>query len=98
MASPDSRSLAKKYEEEARERGFKQVFTWTDSPDAYYPPHSHRELTTHLIVQGQFTISYPQDPNPTRATFGPGVCVDVDAGRLHEVWIGEEGCTYVIGE
>ena len=66
--------------------------------NAYYPPHSHRELTTHLIVQGQLTISYTQDPNPTRATFGPGGCVDVDAGRLHEVWIGEEGCTYVIGE
>ena len=24
--------------------------------------------------------------------------IDVDAGKVHEVWIGPEGCTYVIGE
>jgi len=31
-------------------------------------------------------------------TFGPGGRVDVDAGRRHEVWMGAEGCKYVIGE
>lgn len=31
-------------------------------------------------------------------TYGVGDRIDVDAGKIHEVWIGLEGCTYVIGE
>ena len=60
--------------------------------------HTHRGLTTHLILSGELTITYPQDKDPKKETFGPGARVDVDAGRQHEVWIGKEGCTYVIGE
>lgn len=43
-------------------------------------------------------MSYPEDENPTRETFGPRSRVDVPAGKLHEVWMGPEGCEYVIGE
>lgn len=66
--------------------------------NAYYPPHKHSGLTTHLILRGELTITYPDDAKPTKETFGPGARVDVDAGRRHEVWMGKEGCTYVIGE
>lgn len=66
--------------------------------NAYYAPHRHRGLTTHLILDGQLTIAYPDDASPTKETFGPGARLDVDAGRLHEVWMGDDGCTYVIGE
>lgn len=41
---------------------------------------------------------YPDDPNPTKETFGVGARLDVDAGRRHEVWVGSDGATYVIGE
>ncbi|KAH8117645.1 hypothetical protein DFH11DRAFT_1504873 [Phellopilus nigrolimitatus] len=85
-------------EKQVRSWGFKHVFTWTDAPLSHYPPHSHSMLTTHLIICGQLTIMYPHDPTPMKETFGPGGRVDVDARRVHEVWIGEEGCTYVIGE
>ena len=64
----------------------------------HYPPHSHRCLTTHLIRHGTLTITFPQDERPKRETFGIGERVDVEAGRIHEVWMGEEGCEYVIGE
>lgn len=33
-----------------------------------------------------------------RETHGVGARVDVAAGVVHEVWIGGEGCGYVIGE
>ncbi|KAF6809478.1 hypothetical protein CSOJ01_06871 [Colletotrichum sojae] len=66
--------------------------------NAHYPPHSHRGLTTHLIVRGSLTITYPKDERPEKVTYGVGDRIDVDAGRVHEVWIGDEGCTYVIGE
>lgn len=57
----------------------------------------HR-LTTHLIRRGSLTIIYPRDPSPTMETFGVGGRVDVPAGKVHEVWMGSEGCEYVIGE
>jgi len=53
--------------------------------NAHYSPHSHRGLTTHLILRGELTIAYPDDPRPTKETFGVGARLDVDAGRRHEV-------------
>ncbi|KAK2624790.1 hypothetical protein QTJ16_005983 [Diplocarpon rosae] len=85
-------------EHEVRSWGFPHVFTWTDSPNSHYSPHSHRGLTTHLILKGQLTITYPRDKEPEKKTYGIGERIDVEAGRTHEVWIGPEGCTYVIGE
>jgi len=35
---------------------------------------------------------------PEEMTFRVGDRVDVDAGKVHEVWMGGEGCEYVIGE
>jgi hypothetical protein len=51
-----------------------------------------------LILRGELTITYPADERPEKTTHGVGDRVDVDAGRVHEVWVGKEGCTYVIGE
>lgn len=68
------------------------------SSNAHYSPHSHAGLTTHLIVNGQLTITYPRDARPEKRTYSVGDRIDVEAGRVHEVWIGSEGCTYVIGE
>ena len=93
MPSSNASSEAK-----VRSWGFSHVFTWTDGPGAYYPPHSHAGLTTHLILRGELTISYPDDETPEKETFGVGARLDVDAGRRHEVWMGNEGCQYVIGE
>lgn len=75
-----------------------------DCSNAYYPPHTHPGLTTHLIRRGSLTITYPEDNARlhncavVKETFGVGARIDVPAGKLHEVWIGEEGCEYVIGE
>ncbi|KAJ0426116.1 hypothetical protein BJY00DRAFT_307619 [Aspergillus carlsbadensis] len=84
--------------------GFHHVFTWTDGSNAYYPPHTHGGLTTHLIRRGTLTITYPDDNaklhngRVVKETFGAGARVDVPANKRHEVWVGEEGCEYVIGE
>jgi len=85
-------------EQDVRSWGFSHVFTWTDGPNAYYNPHSHAGLTTHLILKGQLTITYPKEPDAIKTTYGVGDRIDVDAGRTHEVWMGPEGCTYIIGE
>jgi len=85
-------------EKTVRDWGFSHVFTWTDGPKAHYRPHSHSGLTTHLISRGSLTITYPKDPSPTKETFSVGARIDVPAGKVHEVWMGQEGCEYVIGE
>jgi hypothetical protein len=43
-------------------------------------------------------VRFPDDPSPKKETFGPGARIDIGVKRKHEVWIGEEGCTSVIGE
>ena len=104
----------KEAESEVRSWGFGHVFTWTDGPyvyhssnahhqltrhsNAHYPPHKHSGVTTHLILKGSLTYAYPNDPDPKKETLGVGGRWDVDANKVHEVWVGKEGCTYVIGE
>lgn len=68
------------------------------SSNTHYAPHSHAGLTTHLILSGELTITYSEDPKPEKFTYDVGDRIDVAAGRMHEVWIGGKGCTYVIGE
>jgi hypothetical protein len=66
--------------------------------NAHYSPHSHAGLSTHLILKGQLTITYPKEKDAEKKTYTVGDRIDVEAGRVHEVWMGPEGCTYVIGE
>ncbi|CAG7971791.1 unnamed protein product [Penicillium olsonii] len=76
----------------------------TPGSNAHYSPHTHSGLTTHLIRRGTLTITYPEDNaelhngQVKKETFGVGERIDVPAGKVHEVWIGREGCEYVIGE
>ncbi|KEQ72782.1 hypothetical protein M436DRAFT_47300 [Aureobasidium namibiae CBS 147.97] len=93
--APKSRKEA---EAEVRGWGFSHVFTWTDRPNAHYPPHTHAGVTTHLVLKGSLTLTYPDDPDPRKEQCHVGDRFDVDANKCHEVWIGPEGCTYVIGE
>ena len=44
------------------------------------------------------TLWYPNEADREKRTYGPGSRIDVDADRVHEVWVGAQGCTYVIGE
>ncbi|KAF7535005.1 hypothetical protein G7Z17_g13272 [Cylindrodendrum hubeiense] len=90
--------MGTEHENQVRSWGFGHVFTWTDAPNAHYPPHSRATLTTHLIVDGEMTMWYPLEKDGEKTTFEVGARVDVDAGRIHEVTIGSHGCTYVIGE
>jgi hypothetical protein len=55
-------------------------------------------MTTHLILNGSITYRYPNDAESKKETIGAGARWDVDANKVHEVWVGKEGCTYVIGE
>lgn len=81
--STDTMKSRAEAEKEVASWGFRHIFTWTDGGNAYYPPHSHSGLTTHLILRGQLTISYPDDPHIEKETFGPGARVD---GMIQTRW------------
>ncbi|KAH8594074.1 hypothetical protein B0O99DRAFT_652955 [Bisporella sp. PMI_857] len=85
-------------EAQVRSWGFSHVFTWTDGPNSHYSPHAHAGRTTHLILKGSLKMKYPEEKDAAITELGVGARWDVDAGKVHEVWIGPEGCTYVIGE
>jgi len=53
--------------------------------NAHYSAHRHSGLTTHLILEGELTFTYPDDETPMKETYGPGARWDVDANRRHEV-------------
>ena len=64
-------------------------------------------MTTHLVRRGELTITYPEDEGRDDGkrggekrgeTYGVGARLDVPAGKVHEVWMGNDGCEYVIGE
>jgi hypothetical protein len=74
------------------------LYALTGDRNAHYPPHKHGGVTTHLILKGSLTYVYPNDPDAKKETLGEGGRWDVDANKIHEVWVGKEGCTYVIGE
>ncbi|POR33285.1 Uncharacterized protein TPAR_06516 [Tolypocladium paradoxum] len=90
--------MGKQHEAQVRSWGFDRVFTWSDGPNCHYAPHSHAGPTTHLVLAGEMTLRYPDEAGREGATYGVGARVDVDAGTVHEVWIGPAGCTYVVGE
>ncbi len=50
-----------------------------------YPPHSHANLTAHVILSGQLTIACPRDGDAEqrekRTTYGAGDRIDVDVGK-----------------
>ena len=72
--------------------------TLTAPRNAHYPPHRHSTATTHLVLDGSLTVCYPEETPRQKDVVRKGEWLDVDKGRVHEVWIGENGCTYVIGE
>ncbi|KAH8166390.1 hypothetical protein CIB48_g1857 [Xylaria polymorpha] len=68
-----------------------QMLLLSHAPDPD-PDPAAVEMTMKL------TITYPKDANPSKTTYTAGDRVDVDAHRVHEVWIGSQGRTMVIGD
>lgn len=85
-------------EEKAKEilqnEGFSKIFTWTDASGALYPSHIHQNLTAHIVINGEITITM----NGKSHFCKPGDRLDVPANTPHTATIGENGCTYVVGE
>jgi len=74
--------------------GFSGIFVHRDSPNAFYPDHTHLGITAHIILDGEITVT----SEGQTVTYKTGERFDVPAGEVHSASIGSEGCRYMIGE
>ncbi len=102
---PDSTSDSEHREREAmRQRGGggfeRENGGVTQSRNAYYKPHAHDGLTTHLLLKGSIEVGLPEKMGEEgeKGRHGLGERVDIPPNTAHEVWVGSEGATMVIGK
>ena len=81
-------------EHELRSEGFLRTYVWQDGPYAYYSSHTHPVETTHIILDGEMTLTRG---NASR-TYRAGERCDVPAGEAHAAKMGLHGCRYLVGE
>ncbi len=67
--------------------GFSHTFVWQDGPNAFYPEHTHAELTAHIILDGEMTLSM----NGQSAQYCAGERCDVPARMVHSARMGPRG-------
>jgi len=77
-----------------KKEGYTHIFTWFDSPEEYYTPHTHPEDRDHIIIQGEATI----DMNGESHVYRVGDRFLLPANVSHAATIGPEGSTYVFGK
>ena len=74
--------------------GFGHTYVWEDSPNAFYPEHTHDSETAHIILSGEMSLTMAGRTETYRA----GSRCDVPAGAVHSAKMGPKGCRYLIGE
>ena len=84
----------KALEKQLHAEGFRRTYVWEDGPGAFYPDHTHPVETTHIILEGEMTLT---SSGKTQA-YRPGERVDVAAKTIHSARMGPAGCRYLIGE
>jgi quercetin dioxygenase-like cupin family protein len=82
------------YRRRLEAEGFSKTFVWQDRPGAYYSDHTHQDLTAHIILEGEMTLTMDGQSH----TYHAGDRCDVPAGAVHSAKMGDRGCRYLIGE
>ena len=49
----DEQLLTKQLQDE----GFDDVYIWEAGPDMNYPPHQHPDVSAHIILTGEMTVT-----------------------------------------
>jgi quercetin dioxygenase-like cupin family protein len=86
----DEKQLARTLEQE----GFEHTYVWEDSPNAFYPDHTHASETAHVILSGEMTFTMDGESH----TYRSGQRCDVRAGAVNSARMGPTGCRYLVGE
>jgi mannose-6-phosphate isomerase-like protein (cupin superfamily) len=84
----------KDWEKKLQDEGFGHTYIWQDGPGAFYPDHTHRMTTAHVILDGEMTLTSEGEMR----TYKAGDRCDVPANTVHSARMGPQGCRYLIGE
>jgi quercetin dioxygenase-like cupin family protein len=84
----------KELQEKLREEGFSYTYIWEDAPNAFYPDHTHPNVTAHIILEGEMTVT----SEGKTETYKAGQRFDIPAETIHSARMGPRGCRYIIGE
>lgn len=76
------------------EEGFSHIFEWHDEPGTEYPAHAHRGAVSMYILKGGLTFWFGREERILKE----GDRFDVPIGKEHTARVGEEGCTFLVGE
>ncbi len=80
--------------EKLSNEGFHHIYEWTDKPDTKYPEHSHKGKVSFYIVKGSILMNI----DGIHTTIRQGEHLDVPVGVSHTAKVGNDGCTFVVGE
>jgi len=83
-----------KYRKQLQSEGLSHAYVWQDPPNAHYPDHTHANLTAHIILEGEMTLTMGGQSK----TYRVGDRCDVPPGAVHSARMGPCGCRYLIGE
>jgi len=76
------------------DEGFPHVYEWTDPAGTEYPKHAHQDKVSMYILTGGLTFWFDDG----EVTLSEGDRFDVPPGKNHIAKVGEEGCTFLVGE
>lgn len=80
--------------QQLKSEGFGRTYTWEDSPNAFYPEHTHSTETAHIVLDGELALTM----NGKTRVYRAGERCDVPSGAVHSARMGATGCRYLIGE
>ena len=85
---------AQDWERQLHAEGFSRVYVWQDGANVFYPDHTHPNVTAHIVLEGEMTVT----TEGKTQTFQAGERFDVPAQSIHSARMGPKGCRYLIGE
>ena len=77
-----------------KSEGFPHVYEWTDAPGTEYSAHAHTGAVSMYILKGGLTFWFGEEVVSLTA----GDRFDVPIGKAHTAKVGEDGCTFLVGE
>jgi quercetin dioxygenase-like cupin family protein len=76
------------------EKGFPHIYEWHDDAGTEYPVHAHKGEVSMYIIDGGLTFWFGDEEKLLSA----GDYFEVPVGKEHTAKVGNEGCTFLVGE
>ncbi len=76
------------------DKGFPHIYEWHDEAGTEYQAHAHKGAVSMYILDGGLTFRFGQEEK----ILNKGDWFDVPIGKEHTAKVGEQGCTFLVGE